>query len=510
MKQLTCEMCGGTDLIKKDGVFVCQSCGTKYSVEDARNLMMDADGPVTVKVDDTDKLDNYLSMAQGALDNSNNTEAENYCNKILETDQQNYRAWIIKAQAAGWQTTLARPRLDEALSCLEKAINAVPFEELESIAREANDIMQNLLFAMAMLKLDSIVSYPDSKGLMEFLNLRPDLMVKGITVQLAYGTRMKAINEGKSEEDKLPVTSLNMLKFNENLDDKVYLSAIKIWNNMMARYKEDSYPTDYVFDECSKTGTLAIHLLDSVVPNDPSKVKDKDKKRCIKYCEEEIKMKDTLQGLKSYRSDFSGGYESHHVSKTFTQAFKNETAAEIEKLRDVIKQLDPEHVISKTSVEVETEKKAAIAARKQERIANKNKGMNWLFALIGTVLYIVVNRLIVQTLLKSGMRWSVMTSVVVSTIIFTLVITLVAFIGYRFVASHRKNIKLGSVIAWSIILFAIFDFASTWILAYGLGLYSISYIYYMIDFLVAAMVMSIADSKGEIIPSKVDENQAKE
>lgn len=36
MKQLTCEMCGSTKLIKQDGVFVCQSCGCQYSVEEAR------------------------------------------------------------------------------------------------------------------------------------------------------------------------------------------------------------------------------------------------------------------------------------------------------------------------------------------------------------------------------------------------------------------------------------------------------------------------------------------
>lgn len=36
MKQMVCEMCGGTDLIKKDGVFVCQTCGCKYSIEEAK------------------------------------------------------------------------------------------------------------------------------------------------------------------------------------------------------------------------------------------------------------------------------------------------------------------------------------------------------------------------------------------------------------------------------------------------------------------------------------------
>ena len=39
MKQLTCEMCGSTDIIKQDGVFVCQTCGCKYSVEEAKKMM---------------------------------------------------------------------------------------------------------------------------------------------------------------------------------------------------------------------------------------------------------------------------------------------------------------------------------------------------------------------------------------------------------------------------------------------------------------------------------------
>ena len=39
MKQLTCEMCGGIELLKQDGVYVCQHCGTKYSVEEAKKMM---------------------------------------------------------------------------------------------------------------------------------------------------------------------------------------------------------------------------------------------------------------------------------------------------------------------------------------------------------------------------------------------------------------------------------------------------------------------------------------
>ena len=33
MKELQCELCGSTDIIKQDWVFVCQSYNTKYSLE---------------------------------------------------------------------------------------------------------------------------------------------------------------------------------------------------------------------------------------------------------------------------------------------------------------------------------------------------------------------------------------------------------------------------------------------------------------------------------------------
>ena len=49
MKQLTCEMCGSTDLIKQDGVFVCQTCGCKYSIEEAKKMLIEnMDFPINI------------------------------------------------------------------------------------------------------------------------------------------------------------------------------------------------------------------------------------------------------------------------------------------------------------------------------------------------------------------------------------------------------------------------------------------------------------------------------
>ena len=88
MKKLVCEMCGSADLLKKDGVFECQSCGTKYTVEEAKKMMVEGVVQVEgkVKIDNSGQIDNYLKLAKNAYKASNNSEAESYANKIIEID----------------------------------------------------------------------------------------------------------------------------------------------------------------------------------------------------------------------------------------------------------------------------------------------------------------------------------------------------------------------------------------------------------------------------------------
>lgn len=85
MKQLTCEMCGSTDLMKQDGVFVCQTCGCKYSVEEAKKLMVEGTVDVTgstVKVDVSEKVKNLYVLARRAKDDNNAELAEKYYEMI--------------------------------------------------------------------------------------------------------------------------------------------------------------------------------------------------------------------------------------------------------------------------------------------------------------------------------------------------------------------------------------------------------------------------------------------
>jgi len=73
MKQLICEVCGSADLIKKDGVFVCQACGCKYSVEEARKMMIEGtvsiDGVVKTRNDDFEVRAGELIAYHGAETN---------------------------------------------------------------------------------------------------------------------------------------------------------------------------------------------------------------------------------------------------------------------------------------------------------------------------------------------------------------------------------------------------------------------------------------------------------
>lgn len=94
MKALTCEMCGSTNLIKQEGVFVCQSCGTKYSLEEAKKMMVEGTVDVqgTVKVDTSDELKNLYEVARRARQDNNDENALKYYDMILVKDPNSWEA----------------------------------------------------------------------------------------------------------------------------------------------------------------------------------------------------------------------------------------------------------------------------------------------------------------------------------------------------------------------------------------------------------------------------------
>lgn len=157
MKQLTCEMCGSTDLIKQDGVFVCETCGTKYSVEEAKKMMVEGTVEVagTIKIDDSAKIANYYTIAESACDAGNQKEAENYCNKVIEIEPNNYKAWLLKGRAAGLQSTLDNIRLEESISYFCKAVDNAPEDQVKEVRKLARNEFSRVAFALIELCCDA-------------------------------------------------------------------------------------------------------------------------------------------------------------------------------------------------------------------------------------------------------------------------------------------------------------------------------------------------------------------
>lgn len=228
MKQLTCEMCGSTDLIKQDGVFVCQSCGCKYSVEEAKKMMIEGTVSVqgTVKVDNSDAINNYIKMAKNALDSSNIQEAESYANKVIEIDPQNSTAWFIKGKAAGWQTTGADNKMIETFTAWQNAIDYSVPEELDELKEKISNDFIDLFKAAIDLYGGHLASFHGSEeanaliGIVENgLDIIKRLVAKGV--------------------------SFNMAEFSNVLADKLNDYAVKAYKEAQNEFENYGDVNDY-------------------------------------------------------------------------------------------------------------------------------------------------------------------------------------------------------------------------------------------------------------------------
>ena len=145
MNRLTCEMCGGSDLIKQDGVFICQYCGAKYSVEEAKKIMIEGNVDVsgsTVKVDASEELANLYQLARRARDDNNSENAAKYYDMILIKDPTSWEAAFYAVYFKAMECKIAEIR-SAAISVsnceglvLELIRDHVPENEQSAAVRE--------------------------------------------------------------------------------------------------------------------------------------------------------------------------------------------------------------------------------------------------------------------------------------------------------------------------------------------------------------------------------------
>lgn len=142
MKKLTCEMCGGNDLIKKDGMYVCETCGTKYSVEEAKKMMIEGVVDVsgsTVSVDSLASAENYYKMAESEYELNKYKETIDYCNKVIAIEFNNHKAWLLKGKAS----RLKHDDVKEYMDCFIKALDFASEDDKELVKTEASKFLED-------------------------------------------------------------------------------------------------------------------------------------------------------------------------------------------------------------------------------------------------------------------------------------------------------------------------------------------------------------------------------
>lgn len=102
----------------------------------------------TIKIDNSDKIDNYWELAQEAEEIGDFNKVEVYCNKILEEAPKTYpklsSVWLTKGTAVGSQSSLTNLRIEEAINCFSKAIDYAPQGKTEEIKKAASQVVHSL------------------------------------------------------------------------------------------------------------------------------------------------------------------------------------------------------------------------------------------------------------------------------------------------------------------------------------------------------------------------------
>jgi len=155
MKALVCEMCGGSNLVKQEGVFICQNCKTKYSVEEARRMMIEGTVDVTgstVKIDNSAKLEKLYKIARRAREDGNSVQAFKNYEQLQIEDPDNWEPAFFVAyysavntlkndnpgdsvRVSGNSVTLGgnyRSGLDPAINTIRNCLDSV-FDLIEEI-----------------------------------------------------------------------------------------------------------------------------------------------------------------------------------------------------------------------------------------------------------------------------------------------------------------------------------------------------------------------------------------
>lgn len=243
MKQLICELCGSNNLVKNEGVFECQSCGSKYTVEEAKKMIVDGvvDIKGTVIIDESVKkqelINSYIEIAKDSLRIPDCSKVNSYCDKILEIDINNYQAWILKSKSTF---------IKKYLQCIKQDNN----QESEAI-----------LYAMKAIEVaHSDIKYNISEDLFNFMNVKIQSDIRNTSEDGEY--LVSSIHSGilnwLSILEKLPYIRSEILNDEINKCKKMISKA---YSNQQSSFNKKLLNAILVYNNCMNYDDLFVERL---------------------------------------------------------------------------------------------------------------------------------------------------------------------------------------------------------------------------------------------------------
>ena len=170
MKQLVCELCRSTNFGKLDGIYVCRDCGSKYSLEEARRLLVEIQ-PEPVKPTEPEQPHipvDHLALARQAKVNGEDAEALRHYTIVRNADPENWEATFFTVYynalackisqieaAAGSVRTALGPVLEKIQAQLPQEQRQSAYAEVSLYTNKAT----SFLYDAARKHFDGLESY---------------------------------------------------------------------------------------------------------------------------------------------------------------------------------------------------------------------------------------------------------------------------------------------------------------------------------------------------------------
>lgn len=218
MKKLICEICGDSDLIKQDNYYVCQSCGSKFTVEEAKKMLVEVEGTVnvqgTVKIDHSDSEKMLVEDFEYAIKSNNYQNALEVAKKLKEFGSSSPYARVSTFISILLNRPLTIGLFDDANSIFLKTIQDSSDTEKECSEKAFIDCMSmscEKVFSSINQIPKAVHNNRQDIGLVQDLNGE----IVGVSAFLAYA------NEGFGKyKNKLNETADHFAVFLSNVVEK--------------------------------------------------------------------------------------------------------------------------------------------------------------------------------------------------------------------------------------------------------------------------------------------------